>query len=223
LNPAETKPPEHLFAIVFLGSFNPPIFHPLWFAGNNMVAREVADNATDVTISKRVATFIIDNIRVQVDSNRFSLGTEDDARSMVLRDWALGTISILEQTPIISMGFNLDSTYTMDNEDNWHALGNYLAPKDFWKEVVDKPGMRHLVIEGTRPNCSAEMVRLQVQSLSSPRVIVRCNQHYQLDKNEKPPSDRIEMAKTVITRDWIPFLDYAKETEDKIVRSATRA
>jgi len=214
------EPDQETFAIVVLGDFNPAIFHPAWFSANQLLPEEETREAEIAVITKEVAAFVVGNIHVQVDPVRFGLTTTQSTRGPVLRDVASGTLSVLEHTPLSAIGLNLDLQFHMPSEADWHRIGHALAPKELWTPFLEEPGMRHLVIEGTRPGCDAQRIHIQVQPIFSPKwsILVRINQHYRIDTADRPEvSDRHDAATRILDRDWPSFCSFAKQTAAKLL------
>jgi hypothetical protein len=98
------EPDRQSYAIVVLGDFNPSIFQPLWFSLNGLMPEEETKNADIAIIHKQIASFSIGKIQVQVDDSRLGLTTVESPQGPILRDLAIGTLSILEHTPLKELG-----------------------------------------------------------------------------------------------------------------------
>ncbi len=59
-------------AIVLVGSLNPAIFHPSWFALNEIVGKEEIDNAKIDVVHNEVSRFVVNGIGISVEPFRFS-------------------------------------------------------------------------------------------------------------------------------------------------------
>src|SRR5688572_8331526 len=92
-------------SIVLLGSFNPAIFHPEWFARHGLLREDEGKADLDV-VSPPVASFSLDWLKVQVTGDRFIATAEDVGHSLPLRDLVIGTFTYLEHTPIRGVGLN---------------------------------------------------------------------------------------------------------------------
>lgn len=117
-------------SIVILGSFNPGIFHPLWFKTNELVRPQEADNANLKVIVPDVAEFSVDWFSLNVLRNHFQVRTTDSAHFGPIRDLVLGSFHILEHTPVRAIGLNRDMHFKMESEEKWHGFGHLIAPKE---------------------------------------------------------------------------------------------
>jgi hypothetical protein len=108
-------------SIVVLGSFNPKIFQPFWFANQGLIRPEEAEKAELAVVHPEISAFNLGWVAVQVSNDRFTASTLKDP--VLMRDFVLGTFQILEHTPVRLMGMNRDLHYTLDTEDDWHRLG----------------------------------------------------------------------------------------------------
>lgn len=71
------SPVQEVHAIVTLGEFNPMIFHPAWFAANNLLPEEETDKAEGLIVTRELATFVVSDIHFQVEQGRFGLTTKN--------------------------------------------------------------------------------------------------------------------------------------------------
>jgi hypothetical protein len=143
------EPDRQSFAIVVLGDFNPSIFQPMWFSANELLPEEEAREAEISVIHKAIASFSVGKLQIQVDESRLGLTTVESSQGPILRDLAIGTLSILEHTPLKAIGINRDMVFQCESEEVWHAIGHHMAPKSDWERVLEKPGMVQLAVRGT--------------------------------------------------------------------------
>ena len=73
--------------------------------------------------------------------------------------------------------------FRMHSEENWHAFGHQLAPKELWQDLLKNPGMRILTMEGQRPDEFRGYIRVQVEPSIKihPGVYFRVNDHYEIE------------------------------------------
>ncbi len=79
------------------------------------------------------------------------------------------------------MGLNRETHYKLDSREKWHAIGDRLAPKEWWRDwVKGRPGLRQLSIVGLREEDSTVQFNVTVEpSLRvDPGIYVRTNEHY---------------------------------------------
>ena len=70
---------------VFLGNFNPSIFHPSWLASKNLIQEEEAQNAKIDVVMNELSRFQLgDWLDVEVSRNRCEFKT---MKSPYLRSW----------------------------------------------------------------------------------------------------------------------------------------
>lgn len=176
------KPEINGHTIVLLGSFNPHIFQPAWFASQNLLKKDEADAAKIEFINRELVVFSTDWVRIEVISERVLLGTTQAQAFEWLRDLAVGTFRVLRHTPIDKLGINRDIHFKIDTEDKWHAIGHRLAPKEVWKDLLIEPGMAGLTIRGRRPDehNGALNVRVEPSNKVKPGVFVSVNDHFEI-------------------------------------------
>lgn len=167
-------------SIVLLGNFNPSIFQPAWLAAHELIRKEESDVAQGVVFSRELAAFTADWLTLQVTQERFDASTADAAHFEPLRDLVLGIFTLLEHTPFDKMGLNRQMHYRMATEEQWNAFGDFLAPKAAWGQIMTKPGLRSLTIEGSRDD--APLARIHVKAEPStkihPGIFISTNEHH---------------------------------------------
>ncbi len=204
---------QKIFAVVILGDFNPAIFHPSWFAQNELIPNEEVGDATDLICTNEVSTFLLNDVHFQVERQRFGLTTKNASNAPLLRDLAVGIFTLLEHTPLTAVGLNLDLTYSLDSKEAWHAVGDRLAPKGCWQGILAGPGMLGVSMQGKRANCNADRVSIRVQPVPGIEngIFVGVNQHYAIEtENRTAIFDRNQEVMRILNEDWFPFHAYAE-------------
>jgi hypothetical protein len=192
-------------SIVLLGDFNPKIFQPAWFAAEGLIPKKEAEEAELEIIHPEVVVFNLAWLRLEVTRDRFSALTLQEPFE-ILRDLGLGTFHLLRHTPLRQMGINAELHVRMKSEGEWHHLGNRLAPEEIWKDLLEKPGMRTLTMEGMRPDGLKGYVRVRVDPSQAvhPGVFIQVNDHYEV----RDPSKVIgatEMV-SILEQHWVESL-----------------
>jgi hypothetical protein len=125
--------------IVLLGSFNPGIFHPQWFARQGLLPDGEVDSSTLQVVHPQASQFETERFFIQVTLDRFQAMTKPNTPGDVLRDLVLGAFTVLEHTPMKALGMNRQMHFSMGSEEAWHRLGDKLAPKDVLERGVTSP------------------------------------------------------------------------------------
>ena|SRR5437867_100505 len=149
--------------VVLVGSFNPRIFDPWWFVKQGLLQDEEAKNAEVTVMTSALSTFSIGWLRLNAEAERVQVSTTQPQYYDPLRDLLLGTFRILRHTPLTAMGLHWMAHYRSENEEEWHKIGNTLAPKEIWNKILTKPGLRTLVIEESRKKEPTELTRVAVE------------------------------------------------------------
>jgi len=171
-------------SIVVLGSFNPAIFHPLWFKINQLIRPEEADSAKLEVTHPAVSIFSLEWFKLQVEMERFVVETTDKANFGPISDLVLGTFSILDHTPVRALGMNRVMHFKMDSIEKWHAFGHMIAPKDVWHGIMERPGLRSLTMEDPRDDpLGFTRVRIEPSKRVDPGIFIEVNNHYEIKDN----------------------------------------
>lgn len=150
-------------SIVLVGSFNPEIYQPSWLVLQKLIRDKEGETSAIQLIHNDVSIFKLDWIQFEITRERFSVTTSEERYYEAMRDLVIGIFSILSHTPIKKMGINTNMHFRINNEEQWHRIGDIFAPKELWKKVFKKPGMRALVIEDNRPDNFSGYIRVSIE------------------------------------------------------------
>ena len=210
--PVETE--LDTISIVLIGAFNPAIFHPLWFAAQEMLSREDAEAAEVAVIHKDLTQFQARQVKISVEHQRF-VATCAAIHRNIVRDLVLSCFGrVLVHTPLGLMGINRELHFNCGSERNRSAFGFAIAPLEPWgkwgeeiaknvKEDKRRGGMMRIQIrEEPRPDKFTGYVQVEVQPSALIRnmsgIWVQTNDHFQFENNEEHPAqEAMETLETV--------------------------
>ena len=211
ISPKKPDLTEEDISIVLIGDFNPVIFHPTWFAQHELIRVNEANDATIDVVAQDISSFRLEWISFQILRDRFTATIKADAYKTHLGDIVQGLFSILSHTPVKQLGINTTFKCEFKSNDDWHSFGHFLIPKSPWVDVLSKPGMRGMQIQGIRDDDRPGFTILSVDPdlvLAVDTVFIRVNDHY-----ENPQS----LEKGVISSKWAVDILYTnyKNSIDK--------
>ncbi|MGB6265259.1 MAG: hypothetical protein WBF56_05905 [Candidatus Acidiferrales bacterium] len=201
--------------VVLVGAFNPRIFQPEWFARQDLLSKAEADNADIKVIVPQVCHFETEKYIVQVTSDRFVAASKPNASPAPLRDLVQGTFFVLEHTPVTAMGLNHQMHFATGSEEKWHRIGDMLAPKEPWKEVLDgRPGLMSLTILSPMDDPKGAQYRVRVEpSLQVPfGVFFETNEHY-----SGPEAEPLKSLMGILSDRWEESQNYASRVVNHIL------
>jgi len=203
--------------IVLRGNFNPAIFHPSWFAAQELIGQLEADEASIELVHPEAAIFKADWFQIQVVRNRFQEGTVQEPYYEPLRDLVVGTFSLLIHTPIRAMGINHDFHIRLESEKSWNEVGHRLAPKEDWEDLLEDPGMLSLTMKGKRTDDfdGHLQVRVEPSTRLTYGVFIEVNDHYQLVEPSAPPAGANEIS-GILTEKWSESMERSLRIAQKI-------
>lgn len=138
-------------SIILVGGFDPRRFQPQWFRAEKLLGECEAEHADIRIVHPDIADWSTEWFDLQVTANRFAVIAKVESRAESLRDLVVGTFGLLEQTVTTALGLNRTMHYDVGGEQNWHRVGDSLAPKELWRpHLTKRPGMRTLQIEETQ-------------------------------------------------------------------------
>lgn len=170
-------------AIVVVGSFNPAVFQPAWFARNGLFSdamRELAEEKLQV-VHPEFTAFNAGWLEFNVSRERCVVATNETARISDQLDLVIGAFTLLPFTPVRAFGINRNVHYRLENEERWHHLGDLLGPKKPWEGVLTEPGLLTLTMHESRENpLGYRRVEFAPSQKIQPGIFISVNDHYQL-------------------------------------------
>jgi len=205
-------------SIVMLGDFNPKIFHPMWFAKEELLRESEADDARIEVVHQDVAAFSTDWLTMQVLRDRLTASVKAHVYSSHLSDLVGGTFQKLRHTPVRQMGMNVVRRVRFKTEQDWHAFGHFILPKPPWDGVTSNPGLRAVHMQGERSDGRAGYVLIIIEPdlKTKSDVLIRVNDHYELGE----PDQRLEGADgvvAIIERNHKESIARASATVDRLI------
>lgn len=209
------KPEMFGSSIVCVGAFNPAIISLDWLERNKLIGSQDADAArlsATLLISRQVAQFETPWFALQVVENQFSL-TSKGALTDAFKDLAVGVLTLLPQTPISGIGLNFMGHYKLSLDD-FHKLGDVLAPKEIWRELFSSDdrdvGLMDLTVQIQQVNRQTGVIKSKnaVRVTLQPSTVVRngaylgYNDHRDLSESEDLILSPAERAAKLTETDW---------------------
>ena len=190
--------------IVVLGSFNPAIFTPAWFALHGLLPKSVADSADLKVAHQQITEFVYDWLHLQVMTGRFSVDTRQAPHTrpgdLVVRIFG----EHLSHTPLSAFGINRRVHFRVRNAADRDRLGRLLAPTEPWGSWgrdlrLDDPhgGLKSLTITQLRPEGRPKGGEINITVEPSVRVedgtgvYVQVNDHYAIDSSGPETGERL--------------------------------
>jgi hypothetical protein len=207
-------------AIVLAGSFNPKIFQPEWFVRQGLLPQGEADAADIKVIVPQVCQFETERFVVQVTEGRFVAGSKPNANPAPLKDLVQGTFSILEHTPVTGMGLNCQMHIKIGSEESWHKIGDRLAPKQGWKEILEgRPGLLSMTIVTHKDKPKGSQFNVKVESSVKVQfgIYFETNEHY-----AAPEDDGLKNLMAILGERWEEAQIYASRVVDHILAWARK-
>ena len=93
----------------------------------------------------------------------FVADQQGQALAIIGEPLAMGVFAILAHTPVSRMGINRHFHFATPSVDVWHAIGDGLAPKEPWHEIMKLPGLRSMLMEGRREETSQGLLHIKVE------------------------------------------------------------
>jgi hypothetical protein len=182
---------------------------------HGLIPQQQVDEAVVKIIIPQLAQFETEQVIVQVVQDRFIAASKPNANPIALRDLVQGTFFILEHVPVTAMGLNCQMHFPLGSEENWHRIGDRLAPKDGWNEVLEgRPGMLSLLIttEMADPAGVRYTVKVEPSRLVKLGVYFETNEHHQA-----PAEEPLKGLMEILGERWEGVPAYASKIANHII------
>lgn len=228
--------------VVVKGPFNPGIFSPSWLYINGVIGSAEHENSKVSLITPDFAKFECVWLDVTITQDTLQMATARVDEFERLRDAVIATISLLPHVPVAVMGFNRSAHFDVGGVDEWHRVGDQLAPKGVWNDILKLPGMKSLTLWSVRPDTHSGRIQVTVEpsSILPVGIFVSHNDHYNLVSVESQPSTRDEFfsqgtvsvepelgkreeAISLLQSDWTNSLDRAAVVMGQVYKIGTSA
>lgn len=183
-----------------LGSFNPRIFERLWFAQNGLVPAEEAEQAEMQMIDRDFCRLHFGWAELVVVENRLQLRTTPETvADAQVRDLLVGMLKLLPHTPIERGSIHHRADIAIATEEEWHAVGDALAPKELWDGILEQPGMFDFAMLGKRPDDLEGAVKVRIQPSQSvePGVFINVNDEFLISEADGGVTEAAEVIETL--------------------------
>lgn len=205
--------------VVLVGSFNPMIFQPAWFARQELLGQAEADAAEIKVIVPQVAHFETERFAVQVTSERFIVSSKPSVNPAPIGDLVRGVFFILEHTPANALGINHHMHFGTGSSEIWHKIGDTLAPKDIWREVLEdgRPGLLTMTIQTEKESPKGALFRVKVESSSQIPlgIYFETNEHY-----PSPEKEPLSGLMDILGKRWEESHGYASKVANHVLTRA---
>lgn len=129
--------------IVVAGQFHPGVFTPDWFEYHKIVSKEDCDKAEIKFVEASVINIDFGWFRWFSDPQRILVELLIDGDDDRLLDLLRSVLIMFSYTKVTAVGVNFEFQINFNKEDDWHALGHHLAPKDVWKNSFGREDLHY--------------------------------------------------------------------------------
>lgn len=221
-------------SIVFLGKFNPAIFHPAWLHSKG-IELDDSELPRDILTSRDFAQFSIDTRTYSVQTDRFQVETLAAPWVRILDIATRIFGEHLHHTPIFALGINRDVHFRLPNESSRTRLGRKLAPIRPWgaygqemdaenRELTG--GLQSLTMQ-RKSKVDGHMVQTNATIEPSVRigdnssVYIRVNSHHEF--GDLPEGHGSEVAIDMLAKRFDSSVEEAESIIDTIMQAGREA
>lgn len=222
-------------SIVVIGDFNPAIFTPDWLEKYGLLGNadaELARRDASSVISHHATRFETDWFILQVLEQNFSLTSKGSVRPN-LKDIVSGIFSLVPHTPVKALGLNFMAHYKMAHEEDYHKIGDSLAPKTVWHSIFDEAsnaaGLENLTIrvqpftrtDKTNKCNDSKAISIQPSGVVPNGVFLTMNDHHDIEKAELQENEtKAEMIVRLVNDVWQSQWDESLKIFESVISKA---
>lgn len=205
---------EERISVVCIGSLNPAIFHPQWFARMGLIGdADAVEGAAEVKIvSHEVTNVVFCGIDLKCLPERLTLMTRDPARFEQLQDLIIKILEELPHIPLKACGINQHVHYSAGPEQAWEIISAALVPKEpVWKKIFADPTATSLGVRELRQGKYPGSINIDLEPSAKfpPGLFVQSNWHYSLPEDIQVARS-CETVRDYIRSEWIAACSQAK-------------
>jgi hypothetical protein len=195
-------------SIVFIGSFNPRLFHPAWMESHGVLTKKEAEDVledkqkqeggeskndapTNLIVSEPLAQITAMGLQITVEQSRLIITAMTQDRHTRCFEIAVALQKLIPHSPTTAIGLNRNFVLEAQSQVAWHKIGHTIIPKDvFWKENGQDPGTMNATVK--YPRCKVERAQLNLTIgpvLETREYLVHVNCNYHFDRQSLAAND----------------------------------
>ncbi len=130
------------------------------------------------------------NMSIKIENNRFTVSANKEP-FIEIKDFIVNTFNNLGSFQIDAYGFNFSAHYHIDSLHEYQMIGDKLAPKKYWKDLLGnevvgderKSGLTSIRISKVFDENHSLMIELQPSVYVKNGVFISANDHHVSDNN----------------------------------------
>lgn len=222
--------------INILGSFNPPVISPAWLKSNDLIGSDDADCAMEgdsLAITPDICRFETEWFSLQVIKQQFVLFSKGPV-TPAFKDLAVGIFTLLEHTPVTAMGLNSIADYKIYSVDEYHKIGDTLAPKKIWNSFYpdsdnQSVGLQEMTLQinpvkrGEKVSGRQKRVSFSSSEKLPNALLFTFNDHFPVTADKKSKQSASDVTVEIIQTHWQTSMDEAKNLFSSVIKQAINA
>ena len=217
-------------SIVLVGTFFPLLLIPQWFIRNKLLPEEDSGAQIEVIV-KELTKFTVASISIEVQEAKLVLKSAQQAFDYLIRDLALGIITLLPEANVTHVGLNVNVHIECKDHNFWHFIGDSLAPKQLWNDIVpDSPrvGLKNIQLQAKKSAGEIGNLNFGFSWLNRPDwAQLSLNNHFSngidvIDAADKKLSEDKFDPLSIVEREWDSTLALHKRSRDHIFESLAK-
>jgi len=167
---------------VVVGPFTPSVFHPAWLAARWLISPDEATAARVQRVDPACARIRCGALTLEVTPGRLRAVGADDASSVLVRDFVVGVLTVLEHTEVSACGINR-TLHRRAGPNVWGQLGKRLIGDHPFGLDLEGAEPCSVTVRGRRSGSPAEQLIIRIDpsdQLVGGGVCFDFNEHFAL-------------------------------------------
>ncbi len=161
LNSFDKEPLDTTFLIGVIGEFAPRIFHPQWFAKQNLISGTEAEANKPIMFKNDVAVIEFDFCKFEARQQVIKVETDQLAFIVEMLDLLSGTLSSLKNIPVKSFDAHVYTHYNVGSAPDF--IKNISKGNKFWDDTIGEHEYSEIEIVIPKTSSSKGKIKVSVE------------------------------------------------------------
>lgn len=210
-------------SLQLFGSFTPQRFHPAWFAAKSLIPEEEAEKAEIEILYPNYISFTSGEwLLLEVEEDSF-IASATKPPYELLRDLVVSTFKIVKSIKphnsyVRGLRLKRDMHFDTPSGNLFVTVGDNYINKKKWSELINKPVMQNMVIEGKRQDSYKGNVHVSIyQSNQLDEGICLSYSDYYLIE-DVGPVESINKMVNIVGKEWDVFMKKSDDFSNSLLK-----
>ncbi|GAB1353179.1 hypothetical protein MASR1M12_19130 [Erysipelotrichia bacterium] len=153
--------------IVVVGNFDPRFFHPRVLERESLLSPDLADELEPRVIMGDVSDLASSNLQILTYRDRLTVSAFKESCFESIKDFCMNLIRSINFVEPSMLGVNSHHIFKSSSVEDWHRVGDVLAPKSHWNNLINAPGLKSISLASDRDDLhKSSLINVSVDATS---------------------------------------------------------